>query len=129
MFWFSGESRTDPPGKSVSAIRMAIPETVSDTRDGSAVTSGSYERYFVIDGRRYSHIIDPFTGRPVSNNLKSVTVFSSSSAEADALATGFFVLGLERSLDLLEEMPGVRALFVDTDRKIHLRNGVKFRRI
>jgi thiamine biosynthesis lipoprotein len=81
--------------------------------DTSVVTSGSYERPFEVAGQRLSHIIDPRTGRPGSDELTSVTVVMPSSTVADALATGFMVLGIERSLALLDSMPGVEAVFID----------------
>ena len=60
-------------------------------------TSGDYRNYFERDGVRYSHEIDPRTGRPITNNLASVTVFAPTAAEADALATALMVMGPERA--------------------------------
>jgi thiamine biosynthesis lipoprotein len=69
--------------------------------DGMAVaTSGDYRNYYEIDGVRYSHIIDPRSGHPVSHSLASVTVLHPSCTRADALATGLMVLGPEEGLAL-----------------------------
>jgi len=64
-------------------------------RDMAVSTSGDYERFFVARGRRYSHILSPWTGRPVETDVVSVTVVTPSATEADALSTAFFVMGPE----------------------------------
>ncbi len=87
------------------------PLTVLPVTDTAVATSGDYLQQFESGGRRYSHIIDPRTGRPAGHNLASVTVLATSAAEADALATALLVLGpvdgpaLARAQDL-------KALFV-----------------
>lgn len=65
--------------------------------DESAITSGGYQRYFKRDGKTYIHIIDPATGRPVDNDLASVTIISKSGTEADALSTALYVMGSEKA--------------------------------
>ena len=77
-------------------------------------TSGNYENFVVIGGKSYGHIVDPRTGRTVDHVL-SVTVVAPSAMEADALSTGLFVLGPGESRLLLEELPGVRAVFAMED--------------
>ena len=74
-------------------------------RDAAIVTSGSYRKYYEENGARYSHTIDPQTGRPVRHTLLSVTVVDSSAWRADALATAFMVMGLERSLEFIKKHP------------------------
>lgn len=73
--------------------------------DASVVTSGSYRKYYEKDGERYSHTIDPKTGRPVEHTLLSVSVVDSAAWRADALATAFMVMGLERALEFIRQHP------------------------
>jgi thiamine biosynthesis lipoprotein len=83
-----------------------------DLEDGMAVsTSGNYERFVEIDGHRYAHIIDPRTGCPVEG-MAGVTVLAPSAADADALSTALFVLGVEAGARAIAGVPGVEALFV-----------------
>ena len=78
----------------------------------SLVTSGSYRKYFEQDGQRYSHTISPQTGHPVQNTLVSVTVLHPQAVYADAYATVFMVMGLEKSLAFLEKHPELQAFFI-----------------
>lgn len=87
--------------------------------DRTVVTSGPYERYFVEDGVRYHHILDPETGQPADTGLAQVTIIAQHSIDADALSTSAYVLGLERGLALVESIDDVEALFVTEDRVIH----------
>ena len=84
---------------------------------GAIVTSGDYQQYFERDGVRYHHILDPATGRPASRTV-AVTVIAPSAMDADALATGLFVLGPERGLALVERTEGVEALFFDPELEV-----------
>ncbi|MCL1857363.1 MAG: FAD:protein FMN transferase [Kiritimatiellaeota bacterium] len=85
--------------------------------DGRATaTSGRYERFVEIDGKRYAHIIDPRTGWPVTG-WEQVTVVADSAAEADALSTSLFILGPEKGMMMLQAYPGAEALFVSDDGK------------
>lgn len=94
-------------------------------RDKAVVTAGDGERYFIQDGIRYHHIIDPHTGYPAQSNLMSVTLVTDSSFDADALDTAVFILGLERGMDLIEKYGGIEAIFITTDRKIIVTDGLK----
>ena len=78
-------------------------------------TSGTYERYFIENGKRYHHILSPFDGHPVENGLASVTIFSEHSVDGDALSTACFVLGPEKGMALIESLDGIEALFVTDD--------------
>jgi thiamine biosynthesis lipoprotein len=105
------------------AVQIAHPrhagtvhETVRLDR-GAIVTSGDYLRYFEQDGVRYHHILDPATGHPARRAV-AVTVIAPSATDADALATGLFVLGPERGLALVERLPGVEALYFDPDLRV-----------
>lgn len=79
----------------------------------SVVTSGIYERYFEKNGVRYHHVLDPKTGYPVKNNLMSVSVVCESSTYADALATGFLVMGYEKSIAFLKQSEKMHGEKVD----------------
>lgn len=79
-------------------------DRVINITDIAVATSGDYRNYFEKDGVRYSHTIDPLTGKPIVHNLASVTVLTQSCAEADAWATAFSVMGDEQSLKLAEQL-------------------------
>ena len=79
--------------------------------EGYVAVSGDYERYFIENGKRYCHIIDPATGWPVDNGVWSTAVYSENALYGDLLSTALFVLGLEAGLEYCEEN-GVAALFV-----------------
>ena len=96
-----------------SATERAIYEVV-ELRDQALATSGDYRNFTVVQGTRYSHTIDPTTGRPVTHHLASVSVVASTCAEADALATALNVLGPQRGLALAER-EGLAALFLVGD--------------
>ncbi len=100
--------------------RIAIEKPLSGERsvhtmlalsDIALATSGNYRNFFEIAGRRYSHTIDPTTGRPVDNHLVSVTVLAETSMRADAWATAFQVLGPERGMTIAERF-NLPVLFV-----------------
>ena len=87
-------------------------------RTESVATSGSYEKYAEIDGKRYSHIINPRTGYP-STGLTSVTIIGPSAEFANALSTSIMVLGVEEGLDLMKRFPEYKYVFItDTARVI-----------
>ncbi|MGI6567731.1 MAG: FAD:protein FMN transferase [Limnochordia bacterium] len=99
--------------------------TILQVRDTSIVTSGTYERFFIRNGKRYHHIMDPETGYPAETGLASVSIISPSSITGDALSTGVFLLGLEKGLALLEELEGVEGMLITNDRKVYLTSGLK----
>ena len=101
-------------------IALVLP--VSDL---SVVSSGTYERYFELDGTIYHHILDTKTGYPVQNNLFQVTILSRSSMDGDALSTTCFLLGLEEGMKLVESMEDTEALFFTSDGAIHVSSGLE----
>jgi thiamine biosynthesis lipoprotein len=98
---------------------------VSKNIDMSAVTSGIYERGFEMDGVIYHHLLSPFTGWPVQNELASVTIFSDSSMMGDALSTTAFVMGTEEGMKLIESLEGVEAVFIDRERNVTYSSGAE----
>ncbi|MFO8141126.1 MAG: FAD:protein FMN transferase [Marinobacter sp.] len=104
-----GEVRVNGRKPGGEAWRLAIEEPSEQARQVNKVvamdrqamaTSGDYRNYYESNGQRYSHTIEPSTGKPVSNNLASVTVIADDSMTADALATAFTVMGYERAMSL-----------------------------
>jgi thiamine biosynthesis lipoprotein len=85
-----------------------------DLEDTAVATSGDYERFFLFEGKRYHHILDPRTGLPgyASN---SVTVVAPDACRSDALATGLFLLGPQRGGDLIRRSAGIDAVFVHAE--------------
>ncbi len=81
-------------------------------RDKALATSGDYRNFFEIDGKHYSHIIDPRTGSPVSNGVVSASVIAASCTIADGLATALMVLGPEKGIDLVNKMNQVECLII-----------------
>ncbi len=91
----------------------------------SIVTSGTYERFFESDGKRYHHLLDTKNGYPIDNGLWSVSIISPNSIDGDALSTLIFAQGLEKGLALIESMDQIDAIFVTNDSKIYLSSGIK----
>jgi thiamine biosynthesis lipoprotein len=91
--------------------------------DSAVETSGSYEKFVMFNGVRYSHIIDPRTGYPATG-IVSVSVFAKQTEIADALATGIFVLGIDVGLDLVNQLKGIECIIVDDKGKIHTSKGI-----
>lgn len=87
-------------------------------------TSGDYEKYFMQDGKRYHHILDPSTGYPADSGLISVTIVSDSGLLSDGLSTACFVLGKERGQKLLETY-GAEGIFIDQNKKVTVTKGLK----
>lgn len=90
----------------------------------AVATSGDYERFFIHNGVRYNHIINPHTGYP-ANSCQSVTIIAERAFWADALATAVYVLGPQQGLALIEGMDGVETLIVDDQGKPLMSSGFK----
>lgn len=87
-------------------------QAVLELTDKSIATSGNYRRFYIQDGQKFAHTIDPLTGYPVRHNLLSVTVITNTCMDADAWATAFMVMGLEKSIELVEKNPELEAYFI-----------------
>ena len=111
----------------VSAGQNTMLGIVSVKPDGTAVTSGTYERKFEQDGVLYHHILDPATGYPCETDVASVTVVSTlDSADCDALSTMCLLYGLDDGLELIESLDGVEAVFVTDSGEVHCSSGAEF---
>ena len=105
--WIVGIEKPAPEWDSEQELQIRIP-----LRDKGLVTSGSTRKYVERDGKRYSHCIDPTTGYPVDHQVLSVTVMAETSVWADALASICMVMGMERSLPLIQTLDGVEAYYI-----------------
>ena len=83
----------------------------------SLATSGNYRKFYEKDGVKYSHTIDPKTGYPVNHSLLSATVIANDCMTADAFATAFMVLGLDKSIELIDQHPELEAYFIYSDKE------------
>ena len=108
----------DTEGEYVGAVTIKGGEFLS--------TSGDYEKYFMEDGKRYHHILNPEDGYPVWNGVTSVTVVCDNGLLADGLSTACFVLGIEDAQPLLEKYHA-DAAFIDEDHNVYLTSGMKER--
>jgi thiamine biosynthesis lipoprotein len=95
----------DPSGEQRAIHQIVIP------KDNAVATSGDYRNYFEVDGQRFSHIIDPATGKPINHNLVSVTVIHPSSMTADGLSTTLMVMGTEQGMAFAVKN-NIAALFI-----------------
>lgn len=101
-----------------SEIKDGGPEEIFQTlsiTDVAMATSGNYRRFYERDGKRYAHTIDPVSGYPVQHSLLSATVFAPDCATADAYATAFMVLGLDKARQILEQNKDLYAYFIYSD--------------
>ena len=87
-------------------------QTVLNVTDKAMATSGNYRNFYYKGGKKYAHTIDPKTGYPVQHNILSATVLCDECARADAFATAFMVMGLERAKKVLEKNPDLMVYFI-----------------
>lgn len=97
-----------------------------DLRDETLSTSGDYERFFVKDGRRYHHILDPDTGEP-AGGTRSATIVAKRAVIADGLSTGVFILGPDAGMRLIEKLPDVEGVIVSADGHVLISTGLRHR--
>jgi FAD:protein FMN transferase len=98
-----------------------VVQTNVQLKNKALCTSGNYRKYRMINGKKYSHEIDPKTGFPVTHNLLSVSVIASDCGTADAFATAFMVMGLEKSKAFLSKHSELEAYFIYADEKGELK--------
>jgi thiamine biosynthesis lipoprotein len=90
-------------------------QAVIKLKDKSLATSGNYRKFYIEDGIKYSHTIDPETGYPAKNRILSATIIADDCATADGIATACMVMGKEKTLDFLKKYPGLEAFLVFSD--------------
>ena len=98
---------------------------VLKTKNKTVVTSGIYERYIEKDGIKYHHLLNPHTGYPFENNIAGVSIVTDKSTDAAALSTIVFAKRLEEGLKFVETSPNVDAIFITTDNKVYITNGIR----
>lgn len=113
--WVVGIRDPDAAGGVVTRLAL-VDEAIS--------TSGDYERYFIEDGVRYHHILDPGTGRS-AGSVRSASVIGPDATLTDGLSTSVFVLGPERGLELINRLPGYEAVIIDTNRRLRYSTGLQ----
>jgi thiamine biosynthesis lipoprotein len=104
-----------PGGSSFASLALS---------DATFSTSGDYERFFMQDGVRYHHILDPDTGEPARLS-RSVTIVAASPVLADGLSTGVFILGPEKGMALIERLPDVEGVIVSAKNDVLVSSGLK----
>ena len=97
------------PGKDIRAIWS------SEGRACGIVTSGNYRKFYIKDGRKYAHTIDPRTGYPVQHDLLSATIVAPTAAEADALATACMVMGPGKAREFIESRPDIEGYLITSE--------------
>lgn len=101
------ETKEEQIGKSIAQVYL---------KNHAIVTSGNYRKYYIVNGVKYSHTIDPKTGHPVWHNLLSASVIASEATSADALATAFMVMGLEKTQKFLQSHSEYAAYLIYSDK-------------
>jgi thiamine biosynthesis lipoprotein len=95
-----------------------------EIKDMAVATSGNYEKFVMIDGKKYSHTINPKTGLPVTG-IKSVTVVAPNAELCDALATPVTIMGIERGLYLINQLKHVECIIIDDNNKLYKSNNIR----
>jgi thiamine biosynthesis lipoprotein len=84
----------------------------------AVATSGNYEKFIMVDGKKYSHTISPTTGLPVTG-IKSVTIISTNAEIADAMATPVMIMGINAGLDMINQMKDIEAVIIDDYNRLY----------
>ena len=93
--------------------------------DMAVATSGNYEKYILIGGKKYSHTIDPRSGLPVTG-IKSVTIITLNAEIADAMATPVMIMGIRAGLHMINQMKDIEAIIIDDEDKIYTSDHIHF---
>ena len=106
--------------------RKELPYASMRLTNVSVATSGNYEKYVVIGGKKYSHTIDPKTGYPV-HGIKSVTIICKNAEIADAMATPVMVMGIKAGLHLINQIKDIACIIIDDDNEIHTTRNINIK--
>jgi len=90
-------------------------QVVVELNNMSLATSGNYRNFIEVNGKKYAHTINPFTGFPEKNSLLSASIFTADCADADAIATACMAMGLDKAWEMITKMKGVEAYFIYSD--------------
>lgn len=115
--WTIGIANPDLPAAAFSYIEIS---------NKAVATSGNYEKFIMIDGKKYSHTIDPKTGLPISG-IKSVTIISNNAEFADAMATPIAVMGINAGLYLIDQIPDLYCIIIDDNNKIYTSKNINLK--
>lgn len=94
--------------------------------DLAVATSGNYEKFVIIGGKKYSHTINPRTGLPVSG-IKSVTIITTNAEVADAMATPVTIMGIHAGLDMINQMKDIEAIIIDDDNRMYTSKNINIK--
>ncbi|MGF7081014.1 FAD:protein FMN transferase [Mucilaginibacter sp. UYCu711] len=94
--------------------------------DMAIATSGSYEKFAVINGKKHGHTINPRTGLPVTG-IKSVTIITTNAEVADAMATPVTIMGIKAGLDMINQMKNIEAVIIDDNNNLYTSNNINFK--
>jgi len=120
------------PGGKPWTIGIADPNAARDSfsyldiTNTSIATSGNYEKFIMINGKKYSHTIDPKTGMPVTG-IKSVTIISPNAELADAMATPVMIMGTKVGLDMINQVNGLACIIIDDNDIIHTSKNIQLK--
>ncbi|WP_278623809.1 FAD:protein FMN transferase [Parabacteroides gordonii] len=110
--WLIGINK---PEDDSTGIKNEIDEVVQLCKKGGVATSGNYRNYYVKDGKKYAHTIDPRTGYPSEQNILSATIVADDCITADAYATAFMAMGLEKTRQAAKNIPGIEYYVIYSD--------------
>jgi FAD:protein FMN transferase len=115
--WTIGVADPDAPNAAFSYMEIS---------NKAVATSGNYEKFAVINGKKYSHTIDPKTGLPITG-IKSVTIIASNAEFADAMATPIAVMGIKAGLYLIDQIPDLYCIIIDDNNKIYTSKNIRLK--
>jgi len=115
--WTIGVANPDTPNAAFSYMEIS---------NKAVATSGNYEKFVTIEGKKYSHTIDPKTGLPITG-IKSVTIMASNAEFADAMATPIAVMGIKAGLFLIDQIPDLYCIIIDDNNKIYTSKNINLK--